>query len=101
MEKISVFDMLKIGVGPSSSHTLGPWHAAGLFALDLQHRSLLSQTVRICAHLYGSLALTGKGHGTDVAILMGLSGKNPVTVPVEEVQTLPSNRKQMTKDNTK
>ncbi len=90
MEKISVFDMLKIGVGPSSSHTLGPWHAAGLFALDLQHRSLLSQTVRICAHLYGSLALTGKGHGTDVAILMGLSGKNPVTVPVEEVQTLPS-----------
>jgi L-serine dehydratase len=90
MEKISVFDMLKIGIGPSSSHTLGPWRAAGLFALDLQSSGLLPRTARVCAHLYGSLALTGKGHGTDVAILMGLSGKDPVTVPVEEVQTLPA-----------
>jgi L-serine dehydratase len=90
MEKISVFDMLKIGVGPSSSHTLGPWRAAERFLENLQGSQLLDRTARVCVRLYGSLALTGKGHGTDVAILMGLSGKDPVSVPLEEVQSLPA-----------
>lgn len=90
MEKISVFDMLKIGVGPSSSHTLGPWRAAERFVQELDGLHLLQITARVRVHLYGSLALTGKGHGTDIAVLMGLSGKDPVTVPLEEVQTLPA-----------
>lgn len=89
MEFISVFDMLKIGVGPSSSHTLGPWRAAERFINELIDQALLQQTQALEVFLYGSLALTGKGHGTDIAILMGLSGKDPVTVPVEEVKTLP------------
>ncbi len=82
--------MLKIGVGPSSSHTLGPWRAAERFLGELNVLQLLDQTARVCVHLYGSLALTGKGHGTDIAVLMGLSGKDPVTVPLEEVQRLPA-----------
>lgn len=90
MEFISVFDMLKIGVGPSSSHTLGPWRAAERFINELKSQAILEQTQALEVFLYGSLALTGKGHGTDIAILMGLSGKDPVTVPVEEVKTLPA-----------
>lgn len=89
MEFISVFDMLKIGVGPSSSHTLGPWRAAERFVKELKEQSLLEKTQQLEVLLYGSLALTGRGHGTDIAILMGLSGKDPVTVPVVEVKTLP------------
>lgn len=89
MEAISVFDMLKIGVGPSSSHTLGPWRAAEQFLEELETADLWNQIKHIKVELYGSLALTGIGHGTDIAILMGLSGKDPVTVPVELVQELP------------
>jgi L-serine dehydratase len=89
MEFISVFDMLKIGIGPSSSHTLGPWRAAERFVNELKTGGTLERVHSLEVHLYGSLALTGKGHGTDIAILMGLSGKDPVTVPVEEVKTLP------------
>jgi L-serine dehydratase len=89
MDFISVFDMLKIGIGPSSSHTLGPWRAAERFVNELKTGGLLQRVHSLEVHLYGSLALTGKGHGTDIAILMGLSGKDPVTVPVEEVKTLP------------
>lgn len=89
MEAISVFDMLKIGIGPSSSHTLGPWRAAERFLQELKERRALSQVRAVNVNLYGSLALTGQGHGTDVAILMGLSGADPVTVPVEQVQELP------------
>lgn len=81
--------MLKIGIGPSSSHTLGPWRAAERFVQELDQQDVLRHTARLRVHLYGSLALTGKGHGTDIAVLMGLSGKDPVSVPVEEVQTLP------------
>lgn len=90
MEQISVFDMLKIGIGPSSSHTLGPWRAAERFVCELSSAEILHFTHRVQVHLYGSLALTGKGHGTDIAVLMGLSGKDPVTVPIEEVETVPS-----------
>lgn len=75
MNAISVFDMLKIGVGPSSSHTLGPWKAAGEFASKVNGL----QPSRLKITVYGSLSLTGKGHATDIAILLGLSGADPVT----------------------
>src|SRR5882757_8847349 len=78
-ESISVFDMFKIGIGPSSSHTLGPWRAAQRFTDSLQQQSGLSQLVTLQVLLYGSLAKTGKGHGTDVAIQLGLAGEDPVT----------------------
>src|SRR3954462_649408 len=84
-EAISVFDMLKIGVGPSSSHTLGPWRAALRFINTLQQNNLLHQTESITVLLYGSLAKTGKGHGTDMAVLMGLSGEDPVTIDVSTI----------------
>ena len=91
MEAISVFDMLKIGVGPSSSHTLGPWRAAERFIQELKESNQFHKTSRVQTVLYGSLALTGHGHGTDVAILMGLSGYDPVTVPLDLVRTIPQN----------
>jgi L-serine dehydratase len=84
-EAISVFDMFKIGVGPSSSHTLGPWKAALRFIQILQERNLLLQTRSVTVLLYGSLAKTGKGHGTDIAVLMGLCGEDPVTVDVNSI----------------
>lgn len=81
-EAISVFDMFKIGVGPSSSHTLGPWRAAGLFLASLEKKEILSEVVSLEILLYGSLAKTGKGHGTDIAVQLGLSGDDPVTFDV-------------------
>lgn len=81
-EAISVFDMFKIGVGPSSSHTLGPWRAAGLFLKTLQDKNILEKVVSMEVLLYGSLAKTGKGHGTDIAVQLGLSGEDPVTFEV-------------------
>jgi len=90
MEAISVFDMLKIGVGPSSSHTLGPWRAAERFCKSLQQQNLFAHTAKIECHLYGSLALTGRGHGTDIAVMLGLSGKDPVTIPISEVKSEPN-----------
>jgi L-serine dehydratase len=84
-EAISVFDIFKIGVGPSSSHTLGPWRAALSFVTTLQQKKLLQQVTAINILLYGSLAKTGKGHGTDIAVIMGLCGHNPVTVPVNDI----------------
>lgn len=89
MEPISVFDMLKIGVGPSSSHTLGPWRAAERFLKELESQHLLAKTDRVEVHLYGSLALTGRGHGTDVAVLLGLAGEDPVTIDPLEVKSIP------------
>src|SRR5579859_2488459 len=74
---VSVFDMFKIGVGPSSSHTVGPMRAARQFLLDLEEKGLLDKTAQVAVQLYGSLALTGKGHGTDRAILLGLEGDTP------------------------
>ena len=76
-ECISVFDMLKIGVGPSSSHTLGPWRAAERFLLELRTENILQDVIRIKVDLYGSLSLTGKGHATDLAVMLGLSGQDP------------------------
>jgi len=86
-EAISVFDIFKIGIGPSSSHTLGPWRAAQRFTAMLETRGLLASVKSLKVLLYGSLAKTGKGHGTDVAVLMGLAGEDPVTVPVEQLDS--------------
>lgn len=72
---ISVFDLFSIGIGPSSSHTVGPMLAANAFLRVLEDKQLIDQSQRIKIELYGSLALTGKGHGTDKAILNGLENK--------------------------
>ncbi|MDR6760170.1 L-serine dehydratase [Flavobacterium sp. 2755] len=84
-ECISVFDMLKIGVGPSSSHTLGPWRAAERFLEELKNESILDQVKRVKVDLYGSLSLTGKGHATDLSVMLGLSGQDPEYIPVENI----------------
>lgn len=84
-EAISVFDIFKIGVGPSSSHTLGPWRAAQRFAENLQLNNLLFEITAVKVLLYGSLAKTGKGHGTDVAVQLGLCGDDPVTFAVDQI----------------
>jgi L-serine dehydratase len=80
---ISVFDLFSIGIGPSSSHTVGPMLSANAFLLLIEEQNLLKQIQRVKIELYGSLALTGKGHGTDKAILNGLENKNPETVVPE------------------
>ncbi len=90
MESISVFDMLKIGVGPSSSHTLGPWRAAEQFLAECNSKGILSNINHIKIDLYGSLSLTGKGHATDLAVLLGLSGQDPVIIPVETIEKIVS-----------
>ena len=78
--KTSFFDLFKIGIGPSSSHTMGPMRAAHTFVLELASAGLLERTARIVASLYGSLALTGKGHGTDRAVLLGFLGEEAATI---------------------
>ncbi|NOT50183.1 MAG: L-serine ammonia-lyase [Chitinophagaceae bacterium] len=85
-EAISVFDIFKIGVGPSSSHTLGPWRAARRFVQTLQQNNILNDVSSVRILLYGSLAKTGKGHGTDVAVQLGLCGDDPVTFAVDQIQ---------------
>ncbi len=80
--------MLKIGVGPSSSHTLGPWRAAERWIGELKTDNLFEQIMSIRVDLYGSLSLTGKGHATDYAVMLGLSGADPETVPVENIQQI-------------
>ena len=77
---ISVFDLFKIGIGPSSSHTVGPMRAARKFAVSLQDLGLLDRVASLCIELYGSLGAAGKGHGTDRAVLLGLSGERPEEV---------------------
>lgn len=86
-EQISVFDIFKIGVGPSSSHTLGPWRAAQQFTSSLIQQNLLDNVIQVKILLYGSLAKTGKGHGTDIAILLGLAGGDPVTFDVNAIDS--------------
>ena len=84
---LSVFDIFKIGIGPSSSHTMGPMRAAHEFALNLKQDGRLAATAEIAIRLYGSLALTGEGHGTDRAILAGLEGADPETVDPDSIET--------------
>ncbi len=86
-EAISVFDMFKIGIGPSSSHTLGPWRAAQRFSSMLEKSGLLYQVTGLRVLLYGSLAKTGKGHGTDIAIQLGLDGQDPVVFDVNQIDS--------------
>jgi len=85
---VSVFDLFKIGIGPSSSHTVGPMRAARLFVQRLAHDGQLPAVARVACHLYGSLGATGKGHGSDKAVLLGLLGEAPDTVDVEAVPGL-------------
>jgi L-serine dehydratase len=85
---ISVFDLFKIGIGPSSSHTVGPMRAARMFALSLEQAALLDATTRVTCELYGSLGATGKGHGSDMAVLLGLMGHAPDTVDVDAIPEL-------------
>lgn len=82
---ISVFDMFKIGIGPSSSHTVGPMKAGKQFVDDLVDNHQLSSVTRIAVDVYGSLSLTGKGHHTDIAIIMGLSGASPQSVDIDAI----------------
>ncbi|MBK0000172.1 L-serine ammonia-lyase [Erwinia sp. S43] len=82
---ISVFDMFKIGIGPSSSHTVGPMKAGKQFVDDLLASRQLSSVTRIAVDVYGSLSLTGKGHHTDIAIIMGLSGASPESVDIDSI----------------
>jgi L-serine dehydratase len=83
-ENISVFDIFKIGVGPSSSHTLGPWRAALRFIESVKKHGI-EKVASVRVLLYGSLAKTGKGHGTDVAVILGLCGEDPVTFDVNQI----------------
>ncbi|WP_296147997.1 L-serine ammonia-lyase [uncultured Flavobacterium sp.] len=92
-ECISVFDMLKIGVGPSSSHTLGPWRGAERFLNELREENILSNVIRIKVDLFGSLSLTGKGHATDLAVMLGLTGADPEFIPIENIDKIISSIK--------
>ncbi len=84
---LSVFDLFKIGIGPSSSHTMGPMVAAHLF-LQLAANADISKAVRLTATLHGSLAFTGKGHGTDKAVVLGLAGENPQDIDPDKVDEI-------------
>ena len=96
-EPISVFDIFKIGVGPSSSHTLGPWRAGQAFIRSLKEKGILEDLSHIRVLLYGSLAKTGKGHGTDIAIQLGLAGYDPVQI---DTSIIPSAIERIQKEKT-
>ncbi len=86
--RTSIFEIFRIGIGPSSSHTVGPMRAARTFVSGLAERSQLTRTAGVRVELYGSLALTGKGHGTDRAVRLGLMGETPVDVDVERIDAI-------------
>ncbi|MGH8444824.1 MAG: L-serine ammonia-lyase [Solimonas sp.] len=86
--RTSIFDIFKIGIGPSSSHTVGPMRAALAFVTALRDEGLRGRTARVCVELYGSLALTGIGHGTDRAVLLGLAGLSPQNLDPDEGERL-------------
>jgi len=96
---ISVFDMLKIGVGPSSSHTLGPWRAAQEWIQSLKDAAVFNEVDGIRIDLFGSLALTGKGHATDYAVLLGLSGTDPEYIPIVDIDKITNGIKRSNKLN--
>lgn len=83
---ISVFDLFKIGIGPSSSHTVGPMRAAKQFVAQLLNQKLLHKTQRVTCYLHGSLGATGKGHSSDQAVILGLLGHDPETVAIDSIQ---------------
>ena len=82
---ISVFDLFSIGIGPSSSHTVGPMRAARTFAVGVADDGLLDQVTRVRAELFGSLGATGHGHGSDRAVVLGLEGERPETVDTSAI----------------
>lgn len=82
---ISAFDLFKVGIGPSSSHTVGPMKAACRFALGLEEAGLMQRCQRVTAELYGSLGATGAGHGSLKAVILGLEGETPEAVVVEDI----------------
>src|SRR4051794_15960838 len=90
---ISVLDLFKIGIGPSSSHTIGPMVAARRFVTQVESLAANDGELRLRVELFGSLAWTGKGHGTDVAIILGLCDETPSTVDPDEVGNIVANCK--------
>jgi len=88
MECISIFDMLKIGIGPSSSHTLGPWRAGRRWISELKNDQIFDDVESIKVALFGSLSLTGKGHATDIAVILGLCGYDPQTIDVASISSI-------------
>lgn len=82
---VSVFDLFKIGIGPSSSHTVGPMRAALMFASGLEADGLMPQVASVRVELYGSLGATGKGHGTDRGVILGLMGEAPDTIDPDSI----------------
>ncbi|HET9649226.1 MAG TPA: serine dehydratase beta chain, partial [Microlunatus sp.] len=94
---VSVFDLFSIGIGPSSSHTVGPMRAAGRFVRTLERDALLDRTTRVRSELFGSLGATGHGHGSDRAVLWGLEGEDPESIdtasaPARAAEILASQR---------
>ena len=87
-EQLSVFDLFTVGIGPSSSHTVGPMRAAAAFAAELADTGVLARVATVGAHLYGSLAATGAGHGTLEAVLAGLEGADPAEILPEAYRAL-------------
>lgn len=85
---ISVFDIFKIGIGPSSSHTVGPMRAARMFTSELGEQDLLGSVTRVKAQMFGSLGATGRGHATDTAVLLGLAGHDPETIDPDQVDVI-------------
>lgn len=88
MERLSVFDIFKIGIGPSSSHTMGPWRAVQRCLAEYRSVYSVEQIETVTIDLFGSLAKTGKGHGTDKAIILALTGKDPATMDPSEIETI-------------
>lgn len=85
---VSVLEIFKVGIGPSSSHTVGPMRAACMFTLALAEQGVMTSVTRVLSEMFGSLGATGKGHGTDSAVLLGLSGHEPDTVDVDQVPAI-------------
>ena len=96
---LSIFDLYTIGVGPSSSHTVGPMKAAKKFVENLQNKSLLEEVITLKIELFGSLALTGRGHGTHKAIIAGLNGQSPETVDPDLIPKLMDHAKNQNEIN--
>jgi L-serine dehydratase len=94
MESISIFDIIKVGIGPSSSHTMGPWKAASLFIKTLENDYPQQEISAVKVILFGSLAKTGKGHGTDIATILGLNGEDYKTIDTKKVTSIAAEIKQ-------
>src|SRR5690625_6005756 len=97
MKSISVFEIIKVGIGPSSSHTMGPWNAAEMFLKLIQTEHKLNEVKEVFVEFFGSLAKTGIGHGTDIAGMLGLSGEDFTTIDTtkidEKIETIKSSKK--------